>query len=83
MKRTFVCALLLFAPIWAQEKRPDFSGRWSLNAAKTDYGRMPKPKAYVEVIDHKEPALTITTTSEDNRRVLAVLTYLRHGNTHK
>lgn len=67
MKRMFACALLLFAPIWAQEKKPDFSGRWSLNAAKTDYGRMPKPKAYVEAIDHKDPALTISTTSEDNR----------------
>jgi DNA-binding NarL/FixJ family response regulator len=27
--------------------------------------------------------LDIPTTSEDNRRVLAVLTYLRHGNTHQ
>ncbi len=67
MKPTFVCALLLFAPAWAQEKKPDFTGHWSINMAKTDYGRMPKPKSYVEVIDHKDPAFTVATTSEDSR----------------
>ncbi len=67
MKLTFACALLLFAPIWAQEKKPDLSGQWTINLAKSDYGRMPKPKSYVEAIDHKEPVLTISTTSEENR----------------
>jgi hypothetical protein len=67
MKRTFACALLFFAPIWAQEKKPDFSGRWSINAARSDYGRMPKPKTYVEVIEQKEPVFTVSTTSEDGR----------------
>jgi len=67
MKSTFVCTLLLFAPVWAQEKKPDFSGQWNINLARTDYGRMPKPKSYVEVIEHKDPAFTVTTTSEEGR----------------
>jgi hypothetical protein len=67
MKRTLACTLLFFAPSWAQEKKPDFSGRWSINAARSEYGQMPKPKTYVEVIDQKEPVLTISTTSEDQR----------------
>ncbi len=67
MKLTLVCTVLLLVPAWAQEKKPDLTGHWIINTAKTDYGRMPKPKSYVEAIDHKEPALTIATTSEDNR----------------
>ena len=67
MRRTLVIAMLLLAPAGAQEKRPDFSGRWSIVAAKSDYGRMPKPKSYVEVIEFKEPLLTVATTSEDGR----------------
>jgi len=59
--------LLLIAPIGAQEKKPDFSGQWTINAAKSDYGRMPKPKTYVEVIEQKEPSFTVTTTTEDQR----------------
>jgi hypothetical protein len=67
MKRTLTCTLLLFAPLWAQNKKPDFTGHWTINAAKSDYGRMAKPKTYVESIDHKAEALNIATTSEDQR----------------
>jgi hypothetical protein len=67
MKLTFACTVLLLAPIWAQQSKPDLSGHWVIDTARSDYGRMPKPKAYVEVIEHKEPVLTIATTSEDNR----------------
>lgn len=67
MKLIFACTVLLVAPIWGQEKKPDLSGHWTINAARSDYGRMPKPKSYVETIDHKEPVLTIATTIDDNR----------------
>jgi len=67
MKRRFACTLILLAPLWPQQKNPDLSGRWTIDPARSDYGRMPKPKTYVEIIEHKEPVLNITTTSEDDR----------------
>jgi hypothetical protein len=67
MKPTLTLCLLLTVSLWGQDKKPDFSGRWSLNTAKTDYGRMAKPKTYVKVIDQKEPSLIVTTTIEDQR----------------
>ena len=44
----------------AADKR-DFSGEWTLNAAKSDFGPMPGPEKMVRKIDHKDPDLTITT----------------------
>ena len=67
MKRTCACFFLLLAPLGAQEKKPDFSGHWSINAARSDYGRMPKPKTYVETIEQKEPVITISSTSQGQR----------------
>ena len=68
MKPMIACTVLfLLAPAWAQEKKPDFSGHWTINLARTDYGRMPKPKSYVEVIGQEGPVLTVTTTSDDGR----------------
>lgn len=62
-----IAALLLMTSIWAQDKKPDFSGRWSINAARSEYGRMPKPKTYVETIEQKDPVFTVNTTSRDDR----------------
>src|SRR5258708_31008799 len=71
MSRNIALALLLPSLVSAQPsaqiKRPDFTGRWVINTARSNYGRMPSPKSYVEVIQHKEPSLTISTTSEDQR----------------
>jgi hypothetical protein len=72
MNRTKTLACLLFAIAAApqgpaQEKKIDFTGRWVMNAAGSNYGRMPLPASYAEVIDHKGGSLTISTTSEDQR----------------
>lgn len=67
MKRTLAFSLLLTASVWSQDRKPDFSGHWTLNTSKTDYGRMPKPRAYTEVIEQKVPTLIINTTSDDGR----------------
>jgi hypothetical protein len=68
MKPTFawLSLLLAFAAL-AQNPKPDFSGRWTIDTAKSNYGGRPAPKTYVEVIEHKDPALTISSTSEDQR----------------
>lgn len=43
--------------------KPDFSGDWTLNAAKSDFGPMPAPEKMVRKIEHKDPDLKITTTT--------------------
>jgi hypothetical protein len=42
--------------------RPDFSGRWELDLARTDFGpQKTKPRARVDVIRHRDPSLTVET----------------------
>jgi hypothetical protein len=71
MKRMKITALLIgiasAVQLCAEEKKPILSGRWVMDAQHSSYGRMPLPRSYVEVIDQKEPVITITTTSEDPR----------------
>jgi hypothetical protein len=57
----WVFAMAGVAQLSAQEKKPAFSGRWAMDAEHSSNGRMPLPKSYVEVIDQKEAAITITT----------------------
>ena len=38
---------------------PNLTGTWTMAADKSDFGPMPAPKARTDVIDHREPALTI------------------------
>ena len=60
-----VGAILLFVMTGAtQSAVPNFSGTWSLDAAKSDFGPIPGPESIVMVIDHKEPALKVTVTQK-------------------
>ena len=72
MNRITVAAWLVFAltrapQLAADEKKVSLSGRWVMDAEHSSYGRAPLPKSYIEVIDQKEPVITISTTSEDQR----------------
>jgi hypothetical protein len=67
-----LAAWLVFAiagtpQLTADEKKVNLSGRWVMDGEHSSYGRMPLPKSYVEIIDQKEPVITISTTSEDQR----------------
>lgn len=67
MNRRFwmaACALaLLVAPaaVFGQD-RPDFSGEWKLNAAKSDFGMGQAPEKLLFKIDHKDPDFKLTQT---------------------
>jgi hypothetical protein len=66
MKRaitTIALMLLVIAAAGAQAK-PDFSGKWVLDVAKSDFGQAPAPESIVHVVVHKEPNVTITTTQK-------------------
>ena len=39
--------------------KPNFSGEWKMNAAKSNFGPLPPPTSLTRKITHAEPALTI------------------------
>jgi len=58
----FLIALPLVSA-FAQQK-PDFSGTWKLNVAKSDFGPLPGPESRTDVITHKEPSLSNNVTAQ-------------------
>jgi len=55
--------LLALALIAAQPAdKPNFSGEWTLNLAKSNFGALPPPTTLTRTITHAEPALTIEET---------------------
>ena len=60
----FVSLLMLWAsPLNA--KILNTSGTWKLNAEKSDYGKLPKPKGVMVKVVHKEPAFKYSVTGTD------------------
>ena len=56
----FVSVLLASLTALAQPSaKPDFSGEWKMNAARSDFGPVPAPSSMTRSITHAEPALTI------------------------
>jgi hypothetical protein len=51
-------AVLLALPLAAA---PNFSGNWVLNLAKSQYGQFPAPEVMIRKIEHKDPALSMST----------------------
>jgi hypothetical protein len=55
-------AVSLAALSLAQTK-PNLTGNWKLNVAKSDFGVMPPPESQTTVITHAEPSLKVDTSS--------------------
>lgn len=59
----FAIAALIAAGTASQaQAKPNFSGEWKIDAAKSSFGQMPAPTTFVRKVDHKDPKLTVTTT---------------------
>jgi hypothetical protein len=43
----------------ATSNRPNFSGEWTMNAAKSNFGQLPAPAKFVRKIQHSVPSLTV------------------------
>jgi hypothetical protein len=56
--------LTLGTSAWAQGAKPNFSGTWNLDTAKSDFGPMPMPESIVLVIEHKDPDIKINMTQK-------------------
>ncbi len=61
MRSIAACVVLLSCTIIAQAK-PDFSGRWKMNASQSDFGAIAPPTSLVLQIAHNDPDLKVITT---------------------
>jgi len=48
----------------ASGTKPNYSGTWKLNVAKSDFGPIPGPDTRTDVIEHNDPALKVSTAQE-------------------
>jgi hypothetical protein len=58
-----LAALCLFALVSSALAKPNFTGTWKANIAKSDFGAMPAPQSVVNKNDHQDPKLTISSTT--------------------
>ena len=59
-------------PAPPQEVKPNFTGKWILDVAKSDFGPYPPPESIVQVVEHKDPKLRVATTSKQKDEVTAL-----------
>jgi len=63
--KTLLKSVLLIAALAGMAlaaDKPNFSGDWKLNAAKSNFGPIPAPATYVRKVTHAEPSITIEDT---------------------
>lgn len=59
---TLVVLCIATSPAFGQTAKPNFSGRWELDKAKSDFGSGPVPKDIFVQIDQKGKSVVVTTT---------------------
>jgi hypothetical protein len=52
------------ATMSASGAKPNYSGTWKLNVAKSDFGPIPGPDSRTDVIDHKDSVLKVSTAQD-------------------
>jgi len=52
-------AIAALASIALAVDKPNFSGDWKMNAAKSNFGAIPAPATYTRKVTHAEPSITI------------------------
>jgi hypothetical protein len=60
--------LAIVAAVSLAAAKPNFSGEWQLNLAKSNYGKMPGPTSMLRRITHAEPSLEIVDDQNGGRR---------------
>ena len=61
--------LLLIVPValLCGADKPDYSGHWVIDTARSDFGMMPAPQKMERDIDHKDPAMKIKSFQKSER----------------
>lgn len=63
MNKLILLGLFSFAAVSFAQPKPNLTGTWKLNVAKSDFGVMPPPESQTDVIEHNDPALKISVNS--------------------
>jgi hypothetical protein len=66
-RRWFLIAAWVALAAGSALAKPDFSGEWKMNPAKSDYGQVPMPASIVRTIQHAEPNISIKTVQQSDR----------------
>ena len=73
-------ALALVSGAASAQDKPNFSGTWKMDGAKSDFGPMPAPDKLMRTIDHKDPEMQIKTTQSGQQgEVTSELKYKTDG----
>ena len=67
VKWIVVVGLMLLLCAAVAQAKPNFSGDWKMNPAKSDFGQMPAPTSMTQKITHSDPDLKVVTTSVSER----------------
>src|SRR5207253_1975118 len=68
MKTTLsmLSALVMLAGVAAAAEKPNFSGEWKMNAAKSNFSGLPAPSGIVRKVTHAEPSLVIVEEQQSD-----------------
>jgi hypothetical protein len=68
MKRALIFMLLLLtlASVATAADKPNWSGEWKMDPAKSNFGQLPPPTSFVRKIQHKDPSLIIVEEQSAN-----------------
>jgi hypothetical protein len=67
MFRQFILATSILGALAASaaaQSKPNFSGTWTLNVSKSDFGLIPGPSSRIDIIEHNDPALKDNVTQD-------------------
>jgi hypothetical protein len=57
-----ILTIAALANIALAADKPNFSGDWKMNAAKSNFGALPAPSSFTRKVSHSEPSITIEDT---------------------
>jgi hypothetical protein len=57
---TILLVIMTVATMAVAADKPNFSGDWTLDASKSEFGPMPPPQAMTRKVEHNDPALNYT-----------------------
>jgi hypothetical protein len=71
---TVVLAMTATAALCAAADKPNFSGDWSMDASKSDFGPIPPPATMTRKVDHNDPGVTVVETQTGGAQGDATIT---------